>query len=197
MEYGIKTKGPHGLMFRSRIEAKWAWMFEFLGWKWDYEPFDLGGYIPDFLLTFDHGDRIHQCLVEVKSEMTLAGLQSHEEKIEACGFMDLSGLNPIDSDKDLIILGGSLILSGHQRDDVFSPGVICDGYAGTFDHIRMFSCRECGKISFCSCTGWFHCRVSGCYDGDHHLRALNQKEINLIRSYWAEACNRTQWKGAA
>jgi len=43
-----------GYRFRSRIEARWAVLFESLGWPWEYEPegFDLGDgfgrYLPDF-----------------------------------------------------------------------------------------------------------------------------------------------------
>lgn len=53
-----KYKGVH---FRSRLEARWAAMFDLLDWTWEYEPIDLDGYIPDFILTFQ--DPI---LVEVK-----------------------------------------------------------------------------------------------------------------------------------
>jgi hypothetical protein len=40
----------NGIQFRSRLEAKWAAMFDLLGWKYEYEPYDLPGWIPDFLL---------------------------------------------------------------------------------------------------------------------------------------------------
>lgn len=44
-----------GYRFRSRLEARWAVIFDALGAKWEYEPegFDLGDglyYLPDFLL---------------------------------------------------------------------------------------------------------------------------------------------------
>lgn len=43
-----------GCRFRSRIEARWAVFFDYLGIGWEYEPqgFDLpsGPYLPDFLL---------------------------------------------------------------------------------------------------------------------------------------------------
>lgn len=39
-----------GVNFRSRLEARWAAMFDLLGWRWEYEPLDLDGYIPDFLV---------------------------------------------------------------------------------------------------------------------------------------------------
>ena len=40
----------HGRRFRSRLEARWAAMFDLLGWKYEYEPYDLNGWIPDFAL---------------------------------------------------------------------------------------------------------------------------------------------------
>lgn len=39
-----------GVVFRSRLEARWAAAFTELGWHWNYEPFDLDGWIPDFHL---------------------------------------------------------------------------------------------------------------------------------------------------
>jgi hypothetical protein len=40
-----------GRQYRSRLEARWAAFFDLLGWSYEYEPFDLQGWIPDFLLT--------------------------------------------------------------------------------------------------------------------------------------------------
>jgi hypothetical protein len=39
-----------GVNFRSRLEAKWAVVFDQFGWEWVYEPFDLNGWTPDFML---------------------------------------------------------------------------------------------------------------------------------------------------
>jgi len=39
-----------GRSYRSRLEARWAAFFDHLGIKHEYEPFDLGGWSPDFLL---------------------------------------------------------------------------------------------------------------------------------------------------
>lgn len=49
-----------GVNYRSRLEARWAAMFELLGWEHQYEPYDLSGWIPDFLLVS------FNVLVEVK-----------------------------------------------------------------------------------------------------------------------------------
>jgi hypothetical protein len=37
-----------GVQFRSRLEARWAAFFDLAGWRWQYEPIDLAGWIPDF-----------------------------------------------------------------------------------------------------------------------------------------------------
>lgn len=39
-----------GIQMRSRLEARWAAFFDFYQLKWQYEPFDCDGWIPDFLV---------------------------------------------------------------------------------------------------------------------------------------------------
>ena len=51
----IPTIGVREIQFRSRLEAQWASVFEQLMWNWEYEPFDMNGYIPDFIITFAGG----------------------------------------------------------------------------------------------------------------------------------------------
>lgn len=50
MEYNIKSHPTlyNGVQFRSRLEARWAAFFDLAGWKWEYEPIDLGDWVPDF-----------------------------------------------------------------------------------------------------------------------------------------------------
>lgn len=50
------------VQFRSRLEARWDAFFDLAGIEWDYEPFDLDGWAPDFLLRTAVG----HVLVEVK-----------------------------------------------------------------------------------------------------------------------------------
>ncbi|MGB0410188.1 MAG: hypothetical protein ACPGFA_01260 [Pikeienuella sp.] len=57
----IPTK-YEGVNFRSRLEARWAALFDLAGWSWSYEPFDLSGWAPDFAIHTKSGD----VLVEVK-----------------------------------------------------------------------------------------------------------------------------------
>lgn len=46
-----------GVVFRSRLEATWAAFFDALGWDWEYEPVDMDGWCPDFLIK-GNGSRI-------------------------------------------------------------------------------------------------------------------------------------------
>lgn len=62
--YTIKARPTkyRGIEFRSRLEATWAAMFDQLHWKWDYEPIDLNGWVPDFVIRGEY----RELLVEVK-----------------------------------------------------------------------------------------------------------------------------------
>jgi len=39
-----------GRRYRSRLEARWACFFTLLCWQYEYEPYDLNGWIPDFAI---------------------------------------------------------------------------------------------------------------------------------------------------
>lgn len=67
----IPTIGPRGIQYRSRIEAKWAYMFETLEWEWNYEPEDSPYYIPDFCLILNG----KEVLVEIKSSNSFGALK--------------------------------------------------------------------------------------------------------------------------
>lgn len=63
-----------GILFRSRLEARWAAFFDLAGWSWDYEPpeviADGIAWLPDFRVSFScpnsECDGKHVLLVEVK-----------------------------------------------------------------------------------------------------------------------------------
>jgi hypothetical protein len=65
IDYSIKAIPTiyNGVQYRSRLEARWAAMLTLLGWEHQYEPYDLGGWSPDFL-TGPRG--CEKILVEVK-----------------------------------------------------------------------------------------------------------------------------------
>lgn len=79
----------NGTRYRSRLEARWAAMFDLLGWAPDYEPGDgAGGWIPDFQLSGSLTLGVHDYVaVEVKP----AASPTHMLLLEACVKVDRSG----------------------------------------------------------------------------------------------------------
>ncbi len=93
-----------GVQFRSRLEARWAAYWDIVGFHWAYEPFDLSGYIPDFLLSITHpvNDRCYECgwfdaeqtntgvgcsrIVEIKPAMEISGLIEAARKLDNTGW---------------------------------------------------------------------------------------------------------------
>lgn len=66
-----------GVLFRSRLEARWAAMFDILEWGWDYEPFDLNGWVPDFQLNLPRckDDKSYYGLHYVKDQTPLVEIK--------------------------------------------------------------------------------------------------------------------------
>jgi len=50
MQHAAIPTTYNGVNFRSRLEAKWAAFFDEMRWQWAYEPIDLNGWIPDFVV---------------------------------------------------------------------------------------------------------------------------------------------------
>jgi len=81
--YSIKSHETYykGVLFRSRLEARWAAFFDIIGFKWEYEPIDLEGWTPDFRLTFPCGHSEcpdnHTILVEVKPYYSIEEFIGH------------------------------------------------------------------------------------------------------------------------
>lgn len=81
-----------GIRYRSRLEAKWASFFSYMCWKTIYEPMDLRGWAPDFLIT----PKSKPMFVEVKpiTQWTLETVEKTEEAVNQ-SYMHGSGKNPI------------------------------------------------------------------------------------------------------
>lgn len=94
MNYTIKAHPTtySNVLFRSRLEARWAAFFDLAGWKWEYEPIDLDGWTPDFKVTFpcEHSEcgGSHTLLVEVKPYFSLSEFDGHPCMIYPYGGTD-------------------------------------------------------------------------------------------------------------
>jgi hypothetical protein len=192
---GIPTVGPLGIQMRSRIEAKWAWMFHENGMDAQYEPVDLNGYIPDFILSCPNmevpvelkgSDKV---LVEIKGSTDLwkpGHYEEHIQKIRKSGW------------KGLYLLLGSNYQK--MRDDTVTVGIL-----GTITDSPATDRSVHAKIRFLkNQSRWAF--VSLLLTADRYsIIALGATERDIIDSTnteqrwkeaWAVASNRTQWKGS-
>jgi hypothetical protein len=160
-----------GITFRSRLEARWAFMFDRLQWPYEYEPRELKNYIPDFILQFHE-----PVLAEVKPANTLKECEQHVAKIAASTWTG-----------DALIFGGVLKLS-----QASFMGPACCFYGQQFGpggerawgEGEMFLCGKCGKVSIYHTSLSYRCLVSGCYDGGSYIDPV---DFNEIHEHWIEA----------
>ena len=70
MKYNITSKETiyNGIKFRSILEARWACFFDLCNWKYKYEPFEINGKLPDFILYCNNNStyKMKQVIVEIK-----------------------------------------------------------------------------------------------------------------------------------
>ena len=184
MNTGIPTI-YNDCQYRSRLEAKWAAFFDLLGWQYQYEPYDLNGWIPDFSL---FGQQ--EILVEIKPYSTLK--EFDRSKI----LMAL--LSTEKWGKEILLLGCRIFPS------ILSSSI---GWLGEF--IKLYSNPEnedCAvseeygfdravigmvrdKMDFHSDNGGYQGRITGQYNGCQLF--CNPDHIEKL---WREAGNRVQWK---
>lgn len=177
-----------GRRYRSRLEARWAAFFDLLGWPYEYEPFDLGSWSPDFLLK-----GATQVLVEVKP------IDSLDD--DTCAKM-LASAKQAGSKNDLLLLGNSpLDLLGCRECWSYSriKGTWLNGtWLGYISEGIYFEDCQCilapgGRIDFCATSGSWHGRMTGVYRGGKDF--LVHHDQTNARDLWTEAANRVQWRG--
>jgi len=173
---GIPTT-YRGITFRSRLEATWACFFDLAGWPWEYEPFDLEGYIPDFVL------RLHApLLVEVKPASSLEDLRLFVPKIERSGW-----------DGEALIVGAGPL---GERDASPVVGLLAEraeepsGIGWEWGPGRLFACLSCGSLSVLHEDMAWRCRVCGHGEGNGHIGEAR----DVVEREWSLAKNRVQWR---
>lgn len=166
--------------FRSRLEAKWAVFFDLVHWQWTYEPFDLNGWIPDFLLKGKPDD----ILVEVKPYTKLKQFNKAIEKIN-------KAVEDTEYQKNEVLLLGCALLESGRGMTGPSIGWLIERFVNDKDWI------ECAVVNKSVEWGFFHAvdsyadRITGEHDGDHHLHIPEQEEVEELFNL---AGNKVQWK---
>lgn len=184
----------NGVNFRSRLEVRWAAFFDLVGWKWEYEPIDLKGWAPDFVLIGRH----EKIFVEVKP---IIWPEKEEECIEICEKRnDLKKVRNY-MEGEILILGSCL----PNECAAFNNGSPSLGFLGEMGMgledepvKRMYfepasfwqNSRSC--VDFAAAYGSYHFRISGEWDGDGHLYPV---QLGLVESLWRKAGNIVQWQG--
>lgn len=188
-----------GATFRSRLEARWAAMFDLLGWDWVYEPWDGNRYIPDFVLL---GRR--PVLVEVKPAVSLTELARYGERVEG-------GIRG-HWDGDYLLVGATPALPGVPSgmdgpvigwlgESTLHPAEPLDGEVDWLAAAGVWvGCIPCGATSqhdfrFIHSEQSYVCRSCGHYDGDGHLDPAIHPD--RLTDLWNQAHQVTRWKGAA
>lgn len=164
-----------GVQFRSRLEARWACLFDLLGWNWEYEPIDLDGYIPDFIVQFNR-----PILFEVKPILewpcSVDGCNchgyEHVEYNEAISKIRASGWG-----KWAVIVGAAFPRAW--------MGFSTIGH-GIYPNVDAVDLEQIGFCSKCRSVESFT-RIDDCRCG----RSL---EVFNPDVYWREAGNRVQWR---
>ncbi len=173
MSTGIPTT-YRGIRFRSRLEARWAAFFDRLGWPWQYEPFDLPGYIPDFVVRLER-----DLLVEIKPAMALDDLRGPRSKIERSSWLG-----------DALLVGATIWDVSHVR-----PAIGLFGEIGAecldWSEARVVLCVSCGKLTPIPADSGWVCRACG-----EPLGPGDMGEARGLFELWADSGNRVQWRAA-
>jgi hypothetical protein len=167
----------NGINFRSRLEAKYAAFFDLLGWKYEYEPVDFRGWIPDFVIT-----NSKPIYVEIKPVFDFPEDIAKEVNSSGCA--------------DEVIIFGTTPIRGFDLDyDRQHIGWLREG---------MYNSRQWGDAllgvwqeytyGFCHKDGFWRDRVTGCYESGSMGIFTDALPKWHFETLWKIASNRVQWK---
>ena len=185
-----------GVLFRSRLEASWAAFFDELGWTWEYEPYDLDGWTPDFIIK----GKSENVFVEVKP-LDLDRLPNWDDLM---GFPELekvrkflrfakSAQDPEKAEPPEVLILGNAPFEIKDHGPVL--GLIystCFEKTGFYSHGAIIEFgREGFYYDFRSQWMSYRHRLSGVYYGGHVDNILDDF---CVSSPWRSARNQTQWR---
>lgn len=202
----IPTKYKN-IQFRSRLEATWASFFDKLHWKWEYEPFDLNGWIPDFVIK----GKKNQILVEIKP-IDQFDLETAKKIYRASLEYKKTG-----KEFEILLLGYCLLeeIPGVYAYEI-ALGWIYDS-ANEWDMKSEWNnteftiwerstsstqIRHKYKIGFADSYANYTCRITDEHTKGGHFLSFYKSEshddyeeiLGFIQRSWAISKNRTQWK---
>lgn len=178
-----------GIEFRSRLEARYAALFDILSWQWEYEPEAAPGYIPDFAL---HGVKNRKVYVEIKPG---AVYRANRTEITAKALTSLSTLGT----DELLVLTGEFADCSCFDAPVFGYMPVNEpdmGYPYEFDEeVVLFrpGIAHGSEYDFAHTMGGWAGRLSNAYDGNALFEGTMLDKATTLR-LWSRAGNAIQWK---
>lgn len=184
----------NGVQFRSRLEARWAAFFDLAGWsgRWEYEPFDLNGWCPDFTIRCARGLPI---VIEVKPIVWPDDPWSDPHVNEIAGKIVETGwpgeaiilgtapiINSATSAFGCPILGAFIDRDWHEEWAPYYDK--CFAAMGWTDSSQRMA-------DLFSDVSSYRYRITDVHDGDHHLREIDP---DCVTAWWRESGNIVQWK---
>lgn len=189
MTSAIPTHFAH-TNFRSRLEARWAALFDLIGWDWVYEPFDADGYIPDFLIP---GAR--PLLVEVGPCITRADYEEKARKPAAAGLTQdvlVVGVAPMPTWSPYRTPVGLLAEHYPAHEGFTTEGNYVEPAGlSAFEEASWHGCRKCRAVAVHSEIFSYAGRPCGHADGDGYLGEVIEQEFDYL---WRSAGNEVQWR---
>jgi hypothetical protein len=180
---GIPTRYK-GRQYRSRLEARWAAFFDLLSWKYEYEPCDFEGWIPDFVLY-----EATTVYVEVKPVVTFP--QEVAAKIDATS-----------CEEEALIVGSTILkkMCGWWDSSYYlgwlreAPDGPSEGWVWGLAPLGQWIMKagHLPRPGFCHDMHSFCDRITGGYDGGSH--GGERLDTSRIEVAWAEAGNIVQWR---
>jgi len=156
-------------------------MFDLMEWKYEYEPYDLMGWIPDFAI---FGNQ--EIIVETKPYNTLEEFDTNKV---------VSAIKETEKDGKEILLLGSTIF---ENTETWAHPAI--GWLGEYFSESSEYWFETAIFNKNRSWGFFHAmgsyedRITGERDGDHHLSPPSYDEVLEL---WNKAGDIVQWKPPA
>jgi len=207
MKYNMKSVETvyNGTTFRSRLEANWAACFDIYRWQWTYEPFDLDGWFPDFLLKSEDPER-PDVFVEVKPltsfcEETAQKIQEALEKTNNHRVPALLvGTEPFWSEEGEQMCVGWL-LEYMDYEDTWSWDEAPMRYVdwpycsdGSLEDSWKDARRPKARIDFCHAAQDYRQRITGYYDGSSGLGHASITAKTFAEKGFSEAKKKVQYQ---
>ena len=200
--YGAIPTRVLGVNFRSRLEAKWACVFQLMGWAWSYEPIDLAAHkIPDFVVHFRH-----PIIIECKPAMTIREIDVYRAILHRAAqpwiLEDLTRrLATADAYDEEIVATDALLADVDRVEAGDHPR---DGRRALVAGSQLFiddtlnACSIDGRHYFTECEG-DRAGLVDVSDGHEVCLACGDVAPKLMRSSdvlrrWRDATNKSQWR---